>query len=281
MNKPAIAIAVSLAAGFAAGAILLGTSGPEPLIDSSGDSSSHFDPSAATDDRIRALEQAVAEERNARQLLEEELLVLMNEIDALRGESMLQGEERPVGDPGGQEIRETRRAELMRRRQAGSSEEARSAALVAGGFAPDRAAWIVQREDELRVAEMQQRYDAQRAGDWQALRAAGDYSENQLRAELGEFQYEQYLEAYDRPTTVSVGNVLDSSPGQAAGLLNGDEIVRYDGQRVFTYSDINTQQLQGEPGESVVIDILRDGVPMQIVMPRGPIGIQASRNFRR
>ncbi len=75
--------------------------------------------------------------------------------------------------------------------------------------------------------------------------------------------------------------MLESSPGQRAGLQRGDAIVRYDGQRVFTYGDLNAGQLQGMPGESVVIDILRDGMPMQLVMPRGPIGIEPRRSWRR
>ena len=65
-----------------------------------------------------------------------------------------------------------------------------------------------------------------------------------------------------------------------AGLQPGDQIVSYDGARVFNYGDLNDQLLQGEPGESVIVDILRDGAPMQVVMPRGPIGITAGR-FRR
>lgn len=124
---------------------------------------------------------------------------------------------------------------------------------------------------------MQARFEAQRAGDMQAMFAANSRSESGMRSVLGDLDYERYLQAYGRPTTVGIGAVIESSPGQVAGLQAGDEIVRYDGQRVFSYSDVNNQQLQGEPGESIVVDILRDGVPMQIVMPRGPIGIQAGR----
>jgi len=124
---------------------------------------------------------------------------------------------------------------------------------------------------------MQARFEAQRAGDAQAMMDANRIAEGRLRGYFDESEYGQYLEAYGRPTTVSVGAVIQSSPGQLAGLQAGDEIVRYDGERVFSYSDVNRAQLQGEPGESVVMDIVRDGTPMQIVLPRGPIGIQAGR----
>lgn len=274
MRKIYIAIAVSLVTGFSAAAIMLWPTQPQSIPGSSVDAGAYFDQSAATEQRIRALEAAVAEERNARQLLEEELLVLFAEIDSLREEPVQQDVREAVVA----ESRDAARAEFIReRRGTPRSAESRAMALTAAGFSSDRAAWILQREDELRIEAMQARFEAQRAGDMQAMFAANDLSESMLRAELGDLEYEQYLAAYNRPTTVAVGSVLESSPGQVAGLQVGDRIVRYDGQRVFSYADINEQQLQGEAGESVVVDILRDEIPMQIVMPRGPIGIQAGR----
>jgi S1-C subfamily serine protease len=78
---------------------------------------------------------------------------------------------------------------------------------------------------------------------------------------------------------VAVGTVLESSPGQRAGLQSGDEIVAYNGQRVFSYGDLSEQTMSTQAGQSVVIDIVRDGVPMQVVVDSGPIGI-SNRGFR-
>ena len=136
------------------------------------------------------------------------------------------------------------------------------------------------RESELQMEAMQARFEAQRLGE------AFDFSDTRLnpgaalRAEIGDTEYEQYLEASRRPTSVRVGAVLESSPGQSAGLQPGDEIIRYDGQRVFNTFELNQQTIQGEPGQSVVIDVRRDGVIMQVVVPRGPIGVTTGRNFR-
>lgn len=280
MNRMTLVIGISLAAGFAAAAIVLRSSKPEPLETPAVTGEDYFDQDAGTAERLAALEAAVAEERRARQLLEEELLVLYEEIDGLR--EGRRSEERVASAGDADDEAEDTRAEFRQRRaRFQTSAEARTEALVEAGFSPDRAEWIRQREDELRVEAMQARFEAQRAGDPQAMFRAGSDSAAQLRAELGDAEYEQYLEAYDRPTSVRVGTVLESSPGQQAGLQRGDEIVRYDGQRVFSYSDINARQLAGEPGESVVVDILRDGVPMQVVMPRGPIGIEARRRWER
>lgn len=269
-----IAVAVSMITGFAAAAILLQKDPPRPVVESLQGGAAAFDQSAPIDARIRALEAAIAEEREARQLLEEELYVLSAEFDDIRQVAPVV--DRAAADsprerdaPPTESFRQTRSSER--------SAEARVDALVDAGFSPDRAAWILQREDQLRVEAMQARFDAQRAGDMQAMFTANNRSETLLREELGDLEYEQYLAANNRPTMVEVGGVLDSSPGQIAGLQAGDQISRYDGRRVFSYADINDQQLRGEPGETVVVDVVRDGTLIQVVMPRGPIGIQAGR----
>ncbi len=276
MRNPALILGVIVAAGLASAAIVLQSGEPDPALPAAADPGSAFDRAASTRARIAALEAAVAEERRARQLLEDELLALYDEIDRLTPGS---GDAEPGATDAQeeQEAEESRAEYWQRRARFQTSDEARTEALIAAGFTPDRAEWIRQREDELRVAAMQARFDAQRAGDMQAMFQAEMDSAAALRQELGDADFEQYLEAMGRPTAVRIGNVLDSSPGQQAGLRRGDEIVRYDGLRVFSYTDLNRQQLEGTAGESVVVDILRDGVPMQVVLPRGPIGIEARR----
>ncbi len=272
MSKIAIAVGVSLVAGFAAAAYLFSDPGPGLAAVTDGDVAAYFDQSAATDERIRALEAAVAEERNARQLLEEELQNLYIEIERI-GEQRQEREEQRVAD-----ARENReRIEEFRQLRGELSNEGRTSRLIDAGFTPERAAWILQRESELQMEAMQARFDARRSGQPVDLFDARLDPGAALRAELGDAQYEQYLQANNRPTTVGVGSVLESSPGQRAGLLAGDDIVSYGGVRVYDVSDLNQQTMVGEPGESVVVDIVRDGVPMQIVMPRGPIGVITSR----
>ena len=277
MNRTVLTFIILFGVGIAAAAIVLRAGQPAPLaaVEPVAAKSSA---AAGTAERLAALEAAVAEERRARQLLEDELLVLFAEMDRLRdGEGDLSTDTPTVVEL----EEESRFLASARRGRSQASAGSRTEALMDAGFSPERAAWIRQREDELRVEAMQARFEAQRSGDMQAMFGAGADSSNQLRAELGDAEYEQYLEAYDRPTAVTIGNVLESSPGAQAGLQRGDEIIRYDGQRVFNYTDINEQQLQGTAGENVVVDIRRDGMPMQIVLPRGPIGIEAGRRWGR
>jgi len=270
MNKNVIAIAIALLAAFAALAIVLFTR--EPLPAAAGPTE-YFDQGAATQDRIRALETAVAQERNARLLLEEELQALYDEIERLGS---------------GQDSSDERTAAMEREREAfveraerfrgGGDVGSRVARLVAAGLSPDRAEWLAKRESELQMEQMQLIFDARQAGerlDRFDVRLDPDMA---LRAEIGDLEYEQYLEADGRSTSVQVGTVLESSPGRRAGIQAGDEIVAYDGQRVFSYGELSNQTMNAEAGRSVVVDIIRDGVPMQVVVEAGPIGI-SNRGF--
>jgi membrane-associated protease RseP (regulator of RpoE activity) len=268
MNKNILAIALGLLAALAALAIVLFAREPQAPVATVGPTD-YFDQSAATEDRIRALEAAVAEERNARLLLEDELQALYDELDQIRSGSDELSEERVAEI---QQQRETIRDRADRFR-AGNTTQGRSDRLIEAGFAPDRAEWLVQRESELQMDSMQAVFEARQAGeglDRSDIRLDPDGA---LRAEIGDTEYEQYLEANGRSTSVAVGAVLESSPGQRAGLQAGDQIVGYGGQRVFSYGELSEQTMNVGQGQSVVVDIVRDGVPMQVVVDAGPIGI--------
>jgi len=76
---------------------------------------------------------------------------------------------------------------------------------------------------------------------------------------------------------VPVRGVMASSPAAIAGLQSGDQIVRYDGERVYSNRDLMTRTLGGEGTGNVVVEVLRDGAVMQVTLPRGPIGIEIGR----
>ena len=273
MNSKVIVIAISLVAVIAAAAVVFLVREPLPNESATAIPSSYFDQSAATEDRVFALEAAVAQERNARLLLEEELQALYDELDQIRSGSDEVSEEL---DAEVQQQREAMR-ERAERFRAGDTAQGRADMLIEAGFSPDRAAWIMQRESELQMDSMQAMFDARQSGE-RPDRSRLD-PDQALRAELGDVEYEQYLEANGRSTSVAVGSVLESSPGQRAGLQSGDQIVGYNGQRVFSYGELSEQTMSATPGQSVVVDIVRDGIPMQVVVDAGPIGI-SNRGFR-
>jgi hypothetical protein len=274
-----IAIAATVVGAFAAGAWIVHSNG-DGTDDSRSDvgrrlgpEPSSFDESATLEERIRALEQAVSDERYARQLLQDELFVLTEEMDsllALRSGTVTVATD--VSAPVRSMVVDSRRP---------TASEGRIAQLVEAGFAPGQAEWIVQRESQLQMEALQARFDAERTGNpmdfFQSRTAASDA----LRNELGDADYERLLSATGRPSSIAVSHVLESSPAERAGLRPGDQIVSYAGRRIFSMSDLTRETMQGEPGEQVAVDVLRDGVTMQMTLPRGPIGISAGRQFSR
>jgi S1-C subfamily serine protease len=94
-----------------------------------------------------------------------------------------------------------------------------------------------------------------------------------LRKELGDTDYAKYLEGQGRATSINVREVLTNSPAQTAGLQAGDEIVSYNGQRVFDINELNSLTYETEPGTSVAMQVVRDGQTLQVVVESGPIGI--------
>jgi C-terminal processing protease CtpA/Prc len=280
MTKQTVIAGAILVGGFALAALVLNESTPvsEPGAGPE-DPAVYFDATAATEERIRALEVAVGEERNARQLLEEELRFILEELDRMEDGDSEQVEEREAPNRRDQISNEASvgMAEFQRRRSDRNSPEGRTKILLDAGFSPDRAAVIVQRESELQMQAMQARYDARQSGEGFDPNDIRLNPDSALRAEIGDSEYESYLQANGRSTSVTISSVMQTSPAQNAGLKPGDDIVAYGGERVFSTSDLNAQTMQGAPGESVLVDIERDGVPMQIVLPRGPIGITSGR----
>ncbi|NNC98672.1 MAG: PDZ domain-containing protein [Gammaproteobacteria bacterium] len=158
--------------------------------------------------------------------------------------------------------------------------EYRKQKLIDAGFADEEATRIVQLESEIALRQLIDQYNQRK--DYVAQASAEElqqlFSADQLRAEIGEENFLRYLKANGRPTSVAVETVMHGSPGQNAGLLPGDNIVAYDGKQVFSLQDVNKLTIQGAVGESVLIELERDGEPIQLTIPRGPIGISGGRN---
>jgi hypothetical protein len=174
-----------------------------------------------------------------------------------------------------QQLRQQRRADRLARQQPGYRQQQ----LIKSGFAREEAARIVQIEAEESLRQLQAQYDRRRE---RALSTDSRLaSTNPIRSELGEQNYERYLNANGWPTSASVGSVIGGSPGENAGLRAGDNVLSYAGERVFNLDEINQLTIQGQVGESVLIKVERNGEPVQLTIPRGPIGINSGRRFRR
>ena len=70
-----------------------------------------------------------------------------------------------------------------------------------------------------------------------------------------------------------ITQILPDSPAEAAGLREGDEIRTFDGLPIADSSDF-VDQIKKRPGQTVVIEIVRDGRPMSLtVTPRDDGGV--------
>lgn len=278
MLKTIPTIILSLAAGFAAGAMLATPSGQDDRITGAGGAADYPGSSAPMDARIAALERSAAEEREARLVLEEQIQGLYDALDRIDGpelQSLLsqlaQNREREQAATDVQRGSQSRTENVRRRMR--DFEDTRKRRLVSGGFTDAQAASILQLEDDIRMEALQEEYDARRNGEtYNAWEQMGSY-QSRLRNRLGDEDYGRYLEAHGMSASVTVQNVIGSSPANRAGLQAGDRIVSYAGERVFGMQELREMAFSGSPGEDVIVEVDRNGQRLQLVVPRGPMGI--------
>jgi membrane-associated protease RseP (regulator of RpoE activity) len=275
VNRIVVAIVVSLLAGFAVGTLVMVGESNEgaPL---RGSPAGALEPDVSQEDRLARLEQIVTEEREARLALEDTLAMLFEELERLEGAGRPVTANRPAEAEEGLNRRERQRAPRDEAEWMRNYSERRVARLIEGGFSEDEARRILRQESEASFRSMQLLWEAQRSGEDVNRFDRSVNPQALLRDELGDAAYARYLEAQGQPTAVRVTQVLNGSPARSAGLQPGDELVSYNGERIFNVGDLRNLTMQGEPGEDVVIEVERDGVRMQLTVPRGPIGITGS-----
>ncbi len=274
MTKVLMAVAVSLVAGFAVGAWVATDEADAPL-ESAGSVTRTVDSAAPLEERLLSLEQLFAEEREARLALQEQLDALVTEIERIDSAGPRLYAEREAR---AQEARtqRSRPAQRDRRAMMQDYEERRLSAFVDAGFSDDEARRVLELESRAQYQALAEAHEAQRSGQTPDFFNMANGPQAILRAELGDVGYERYLEAQGQPTAVVVNQVLQGSPGSRAGLQPGDEIVSYNGERIFSVNELRQLTMQGTPGEDVVVEVDRDGVRMQLSLQRGPVGITGS-----
>jgi hypothetical protein len=247
------------------------------------DGSLAFDDGAPIERRISELETALTLERYERQALADELEELRVAVAdagaAAPAEDIVDERRQRVAALIESGDGDNPLAQRVRERFGGpgpfdqsTADERQIQRFIDAGLSPERAQWIIEREDALQMEVLQARFEATQGGA-SAQEVANMTTSQLMREELGDTDYEKYLEGLGRPTSINVREVLTNSPAQTAGLQPGDEIVAYDGKRVFDMNELNGLTYEGSPGQSVAIDVLRDGQAMTLYVERGPIGV--------
>lgn len=152
-------------------------------------------------------------------------------------------------------------------------------ALIDAGMAQPEAEQLKVRFEEMELAKLYLRDQAVREGwsggkryreERQKLEAKTD----NIKQELGEDAYDAYLFASGQSNRVAVQSVLSGSAAGNAGMLSGDQVIRYDGERIYNWRDLRTATTQGDLTETVPVQVLRDNRQMEFYVQRGPLGIR-------
>ncbi len=102
-----------------------------------------------------------------------------------------------------------------------------------------------------------------------------------LRDEFGDEAFDQFLFASGIPNRVQVEEVYSGSAADDAGLVPGDIIVSYAETTIYSMTTLRDSTLEGFAGENILLEVNRDGQPITINVPRGPLGISMSSTVIR
>ena len=218
---------------------------------------------------IAELNRLLQNEIRARQNLEQRVETLVQQINLFRND--LQSSESLNSS---EQEGDDRDLDLPASHRDGFNEQA----LINGGMSSSQAS-------ELRVyfenLEMDRLYlrDQSIRESWsrgelaEAMQALETREEN-LKSQLGESSYDAYLYAAGRSNRVEVTSVLEQGQAGMAGIMSGDQITRYDNQRIYNGFDLREATASGNISDSVEVEIVRDGRTMQFYLVRGPLGIR-------
>lgn len=279
MQSPVIYISMALAVGVAVGVMIPnGSDSPDLTVTTSinntatmagdGNSADEFDSARFVAD-IAELERLLQYEINARQDLEKKFELL--------------SQKRASFDSGSQSFLETASTESVSIDGEADVSTADSGwfneqALIDSGMGSSQASELKGHFEQLEMERLYLR-DRSIRESWsrekyrEAVQSL-DSKEGELENQLGESMYDSYLYASGRPNRVSVTSVFPSAQAGIAGIVSGDHIIRYDNQRIYNGFDLREATTGGNAGDTVALEVERDGKTIQFYLVRGPLGIR-------
>ncbi len=258
----AITAVVGVAVGFAAGRQFPSTA-PPPAPAS---------PAASDTPERPALAAELQQEREARAALEQEIVALRAELEA--------SPSNPIEDPPSDAIDADP--------SPNTDDDADPAAegfdgdeLLAAGVPAREVERLRDRFDAFELDLLYLQDEANRDG-WDAdrLRRERRALRQQLRAELGDDDYDAMLFAAGRRNRVVASDILAGSAAEQVGIRAGDAILQYGDERIFDALSLLRATREGEAGELTEIRLEREGRVVRVFVPRGPVGIRLGRERR-
>jgi hypothetical protein len=130
--------------------------------------------------------------------------------------------------------------------------------------------------DEQEMRRIELRHQAEREGWLNKRRYWDEMVKFQLglRGEIGDENYDLMLYATGKKNRVVMSEILPGSPAEDQGFEPGDVVVSYDGRRIFHGGGLRHATTEGERGEWVSIDVVRDDELLRLRAQRGPLGVK-------
>lgn len=224
---------------------------------------------------VRQLQKVLDEEIQQRKKLSQQITALQKQVKSLQGTQ--NAESQDTQDPGTISINTLDNSsdlvdETTRQQQT----------LLALGLDQAAIERLNQRREKREMDELYLRNKSVREGWFQtekyALERRKITNTNIYREEMGDELYDKYLYDTGQFNRVEVQSVLTGSPAEKVGLSDGDIIYRYDGERIYGWTDLTNATAQGDPNQTVKVEVLRNGETVDVYMQRGPLGIRINSN---
>ena len=279
MQSPVIYISLALAVGVAVGVMIQnGFETPDLTVTTSinktatmagdGNSADEFDSARFVAD-IAELERLLQYEINARQELEKKFELLSQKganFDSV-SQSFLETEStESVSSDGESDVSTADRGWFNEQALIDSGMGSSQASELKGHFEQLEMERLYLRDRSIRESWSREKYR-------EAVQSLNS-KESELENQLGESMYDSYLYASGRPNRVSVTSVFPSAQAGIAGIVSGDHIIRYDNQRIYNGFDLREATTGGNAGDTVALEVERDGKTIQFYLVRGPLGIR-------
>lgn len=218
--------------------------------------------------QIDALRRELEQERTLRAALAAELVAQQTQ----RGEPPPEAPPTTAPDAPGQ-AREVPDAETAEPRAQGRPWFDADSLLVRG-MPPHEVERIQDYFGKSQMQQIELQHQAMREGWFKTKRYHNERRQidADFRAKIGDEDYDVLLYASGKRNRVVVADVVDRSPGFRAGFEAGDVIIRYDDTRIFRGTEVQRLSSQGRIGESIPVEVLRNGEILRLYIDRGPMG---------
>ncbi len=258
----AAVVATTLALGLRSD----GAEGSRPAVTSSPQ------PAEAAAEAVRLLRNELAQERSAR-------IALEARVAEIEGRSSVEFASEPAESAAPVE------GERLRARSS-IGQSFPEDALLEAGFARAEVQAYRERVDGIELERLYLRDRATREG-WvdtpRYRRESGELFQalRDTREEFGDELYDWTLYSSGHPNRVRVGEVMEGSPADLAGLEIGDLLVRYGERKIFSPMELRAETTAGVAGETMPVEVARQGEILRLFVPRGPLGIRTDMDVQQ